>query len=228
MVAVTEANAGLHLPCQCGREIVVPSLSKLRQMYGSGPPASPARVIEEMLVKGELATTDKCTECGAQTENIIDIFCDRGLGTIVRANVITRFILFFIGGWIFVWFHYKRSAARLEELGPEILMPVRICSFCQKNKLIPTMPWALIAISLLLVIGGIAAGVYFDIVAISIPTALVGGVLLLLAIVSPKARVAENIRLMLRREPPYVRILNEFPNSQFRVAAHERAKSNNA
>jgi hypothetical protein len=65
-VSVTEAAAGASLPCDCGRTIKVPALSKLRQLAAAdGLPGFPSADYEQLPRPASPARAAVLTGCGA-------------------------------------------------------------------------------------------------------------------------------------------------------------------
>ena len=71
-VGVRSSQAGSRLTCDCGSEIRVPSLSKLRELSGIGAyESSTVDTIQGMVERGELPEGDVCTVSGEPTRDVL-------------------------------------------------------------------------------------------------------------------------------------------------------------
>src|SRR5579871_4479359 len=80
---VSESQAGSHATCKCGRQVLVPSLQKLRLIsISAGGPATRA-MVEAKVASGELPLAKKCAGCGCETECRIDVWM---MDTVARGS----------------------------------------------------------------------------------------------------------------------------------------------
>jgi hypothetical protein len=74
-IEVGPSQAGTKLTCECGAEVAVPSLSKLRASTGADPyEVSTADTIRRMIAEGELPAGDVCELSGKPTEDVLELF----------------------------------------------------------------------------------------------------------------------------------------------------------
>lgn len=127
---MTASQAGSTFACQCGRSVVVPTLSTLRKSAGeSAIPLSSIERIEIMLRNGELPTGDICPVSGRPTDDTIQfhVQCEkmwvRGGSSFWQ---VLAYVLFF--GWLGLLIHQEPE--EVERFGREtsILIPLRISS----------------------------------------------------------------------------------------------------
>jgi hypothetical protein len=72
---VEPSQAGTKLTCECGAEVAVPSLSKLRASTGADPyEVSTADTIRRMIAEGELPAGDVCELSGKPTDDVLELF----------------------------------------------------------------------------------------------------------------------------------------------------------
>jgi hypothetical protein len=220
---VAATQAGLHLPCRCGREIVVPSLGELRRMSGTGPAVSPRLTIESMVSQGELPATNDCAGCGAETRGVVDVFaiCERARAE--SDNTSTRLVLVLLFGWVGLLISLVNRERRLIGTDREVRLPLRICPDCAARRLRPFPVWPLVLVAVFPAAAGAALGVYLELPQIAVVSIVAAVVFVFGGLVVLRARFAGNVRRLLRYEPVYIRLLEQFPNAQFVILPRERA-----
>jgi hypothetical protein len=73
-VSVGAGQAGSNVTCDCGLEIRVPNLSKLRELSGKAPyESSTADTIQGMVERGELPEGGQCAFSGEETVVFINL-----------------------------------------------------------------------------------------------------------------------------------------------------------
>jgi hypothetical protein len=76
-LAVETTQAGTALLCECGVQVAVPSLGKLRELAGrSAYETGTIDVIHGMLRRGELPAGDRCAVSGGSTQDVIDLYVE--------------------------------------------------------------------------------------------------------------------------------------------------------
>jgi hypothetical protein len=70
---VTSADAGTRVTCECGVELAVPSLSKLRELEGRDPyEAGTIDTIRRLVAQGELPEGEQCAVSGKTTLDVLE------------------------------------------------------------------------------------------------------------------------------------------------------------
>ena len=119
------------MPCSCGRSVTVPSLSTLRTSAGkSAVPLNTLDAIRKILRDGSLPEGVVCPYSGRLANEVIyfHIQCERTWAAGGdREDFLTRFIGFFVFGWVGALIASQRSASS-EALGRDVSIevPVRI------------------------------------------------------------------------------------------------------
>ncbi len=125
--AVTGADAGTSLKCDCSRTVEVPPLHKLRTTAGQD--ALPAETtLEKLLATKQLPNTAECVICGEPTDGIVQVrvVCEH---VEEQTNAVERngcFILGLLLGWIVRVPHESRIVGR----DVRFRIPVRCCDLC--------------------------------------------------------------------------------------------------
>jgi hypothetical protein len=127
---VTEAAAEGWVDCPCGLVVTVPTLREMRVQAGLPPyHISPEKVIEYLLLAGQLPGTRSCAQCSAETDNCIQVGveCERKWKD-ERGGFTWSTVLF---AMLFGWFVYERATTR--EYGDDkiYVVPLPICNGCQ-------------------------------------------------------------------------------------------------
>jgi hypothetical protein len=71
-LAVTLADAGATLPCNCGPKVDIPPLHQLRILAGENV-LSPVVKIRTLLLDNQLPGTQECVRCGNKTDNTVKV-----------------------------------------------------------------------------------------------------------------------------------------------------------
>ena len=125
--------AGSRLACKCGRQVPVPSLSRLKLAAGEAA-LSPEVRIDQMLRLGLLPEETACAVCGTPAEGTIHVWatCERitvqeGWGS--RGWQLAVLVLCF--GWVGALASYF-AGQRSREHGRHVQfrLPVRVCPGC--------------------------------------------------------------------------------------------------
>ncbi len=207
-VPVSEGAAGASLRCDCGRTISVPSLDELRRQSGRTAPAPPARVlIEYMLADGELPTLKCCFSCSSPTDEVTHVVAECEKTWTTGPSGASRLVAFLVIG---IW------AVLLERGGSEqgsnviLHLPVRLCRRCRR-RLSPSsfaMPMTAFA-----VVAGVA-GLFFMAMGMMWGAGLLAVPLTFwLAYLIAKLRRQGDIKEVLRREPIYRRLTDDYPDA---------------
>jgi hypothetical protein len=133
-VRVSEAAAGTTAHCVCGRPVQVPSFRELRQLSGQPAPAPPPeRVVEAMLLAGQLPQEYVCVLCGTWTDHTVSYrtTCERAVviaGTRTWWEIIPAVAAF---GWIGAML-LKADRRPDREVGSDKIytLPLRVCPDC--------------------------------------------------------------------------------------------------
>ena len=209
------------MPCRCGREVEVPSLGELRRMGGASGSVSPRLVIAAMVERGELPAMDDCAGCGAETKAIVDVFaiCERP--RVQGTSMATRIALGILMGGFGVLISIMGGESRAIGTDRDARLPIRLCQECHRRLTrFPTWPFVLVAI--FPVAGGIALGVLVSSMLILVLSVIAGVVFVSFGMAWSQARHTASIRRLLRCEPAYIRLIDQFPNAEFVVLPRER------
>lgn len=133
-VRVSEAAAGTAAQCACGRPIQVPSFRELRLLSGQSAPAPPPeRVVEAMLLAGQLPEDYACVLCGTWTGHTVSYrtICEQALviaGTRPWWHILLTFAAF---GWLGALL-VKAERGPDREVGNDKIysLPLRVCPGC--------------------------------------------------------------------------------------------------
>ncbi len=132
---VTEAAAEGSIDCPCGLVVAVPTLREMRVQAGLPPfQISPEKVIEHLLLAGQLPGSKSCVQCATQTDNCIQVCveCERAWkdGQGVSWSTVIVAVLF---GWLFAYWAHAHERATAREYGDDkiYVLPLPVCSGCQ-------------------------------------------------------------------------------------------------
>lgn len=134
---VSEGAAGARLNCSCGRVVVVPSLSELREQAGLAANQPSAKlVIESMLAGGELPTATTCAHCDRDANETVYLTaeCEKAFGSEPdRTAAILAILIFGLWGWLVYLFRTREAT----EFGDNVILhlPVRLCPDCRRSLL---------------------------------------------------------------------------------------------
>lgn len=139
---VSASAAGGSATCRhCGKEIAVPSLSRLRQLTGKGAyEAGTADVIRRMISSGELPEGEFCQISGRPTEHVETVYvhCEKTWKRPVDS--IHAYIPFLLMGIFSLPFYLIRACStkfhtELEVLGRDVIVPapVRLHEDCRRE-----------------------------------------------------------------------------------------------
>jgi hypothetical protein len=127
------AQAGSHYSCPCGRELVVPSLSRLKMAAGEEV-LSPAVRIEQLLQMGVLPQETRCAHCGRETTHSRYFWatCERAFvkkdASRVWWVVALSWLCF---GWIgLVLLMLRARDDRVHGSDVKFRLPLRVCPEC--------------------------------------------------------------------------------------------------
>ena len=74
-IIVGSSQAGTRLTCDCGKEVEVPSLSRLRVSAGDNPyEVSVSDTISRMIAEGELPAGHVCEVSGEPTDDVLELY----------------------------------------------------------------------------------------------------------------------------------------------------------
>lgn len=138
---VQEGAAGATFRCSCGRNVLVPSLDKLRQLAGLLPlMPTPELTIETLLASGRLPGTKSCASCGTTTERVAHVVaeCERSWTKSQTQSgwSIWWLLAIFITPWVLL----ARQPAREETYGRDKVytLPLPLCDSCEATAFTPT------------------------------------------------------------------------------------------
>ena len=128
--------AGSKLACACGREIQIPSLSRLKSSVGEAALSAEVR-IEQMIQLGILPEEKRCLICGLYTEDVQHVWavCERlevkepvGKSLWLQALLIILFGLFF---YVFILLLlFRREDESVHGRDVRLRLPLRVCREC--------------------------------------------------------------------------------------------------
>lgn len=147
-----QGNAGTTISCDCGQDVVMPRLSKLRQLSGADAYATnPGDLIRSAVAKGQSPGSDACLSCGSSSAPLYRCFaqCEspvqrqrssRPSGDIGSALI--KLVGFFVMPISIV---VKRRESQGIVCGNEVRVDfsIRVCKSCRTNRGDPTKPHVL-------------------------------------------------------------------------------------
>lgn len=129
----TAAQAGTHYTCPCGRELVVPSLSRLKMAAGEDV-LSPAVRLEQMLQLGLLPQEKKCVFCRRETPGVAHFWaiCERAFVKKDASRVWWAVVLSWLClGWLGLLLLLVRARDdRVHGTDVRLRLPLRVCPEC--------------------------------------------------------------------------------------------------
>lgn len=139
-ITVPSAAAGTQVACDCGAEVGVPGLSKLRRAAGQDAYITNAaeKIAAEHAAGREPAGTD-CLQCGGASAQTIEleIVCETVSVKKDRWGF-TRWVFFLAGGWLVIILHdiAKDRGNKSHELRGRhrtVETHIRLCKQCHPN-----------------------------------------------------------------------------------------------
>jgi hypothetical protein len=135
-VAVTAAQAGMTARCDCGAEVPVPSLSRLRQLGGQDAYESgPLDTIRRMIQSGELPAGPTCALSRKPTDDVLELEIKLPQFHKNRDAGNSLVILALVAGIWGVLYHalFGRSAYLEDERSIAIQVPLRVAAARQSR-----------------------------------------------------------------------------------------------
>jgi hypothetical protein len=132
-VTVTEAAADGTARCPCGRELSVPSWRELRLQAGLPPYSiSPEKMIEHLLLAGQLPGTRACSKCGTPTDSTIPVSADCERRWTQQPGCFSTVVVFVLAPiWLFIlWWWREKDQARSYGEDKVFKLPLPICALC--------------------------------------------------------------------------------------------------
>ena len=132
---VTSGEAGSSLPCVCGKTVVVPALSKLRESVVASAD-TPEVEFDARLRTGQLPIERKCVLCQSETEQVtmISMRCKQRQELAVMPLLLGLLYLVPCVGWIAALLGAAVAVKTIRERGTVedavIDFPVRVCPKC--------------------------------------------------------------------------------------------------
>jgi hypothetical protein len=133
---VSAGEAGSLRLCQCGKEIVIPSLRALRQAAGQPVTETPELLVKSMLHENRVPDGDECVACAVRTDDIAIVRTDCEKKTIRWSggkDGATAALIGLLFGPLFGWLFYKSQRPdEAREIGRDLtyLLPLRLCFRC--------------------------------------------------------------------------------------------------
>jgi hypothetical protein len=132
-IAVTAAQAGSEVRCNCGQVNAVPLLSELRRSIGQSKyNLGIIDRIRQQVADGVLPAGNLCARCGAETSDALPLLveCER---TWSHGGGFWRHFSLFLLGPIWFWGLLRRDYNNPEVFGREsvVELPLRMCQSCQ-------------------------------------------------------------------------------------------------
>jgi hypothetical protein len=127
--SVLPTDAGSRLPCACGREIVVPSLSALKATAGQSAMSAEVR-IEQMLQRGVLPRETNCLVCETPTTAVAHCWttCERA---VVQQPTDWQFSPWNVVSLVFGVLTFRKvEHERSEGRDLRFRLPLRVCPDC--------------------------------------------------------------------------------------------------
>jgi hypothetical protein len=127
--AVSAADAGASLRCDCGRTVDVPPLHALKLAAGQSA-VSPELLLQSLLANHELPDTDKCGSCGKDTEGSLNAIIDCERAEVkVQERTPTGCLPLPFGAIIY----YRTTRAQVRGRDVVFRVPVRCCPACARK-----------------------------------------------------------------------------------------------
>ena len=127
------AQAGNRYTCPCGRELVVPSLTRMRSAAGEQV-LSPEVRLEQMLRLGMLPQQTRCVVCRTETMGVTHFWaiCERAFVKKDTGRVLWAIaLLWFFIGWLGALLLLVRSRDdRVHGTDVRLRLPLRVCPEC--------------------------------------------------------------------------------------------------
>jgi hypothetical protein len=127
--AVSAADAGSSLRCDCGRTVEVPPLHELKLAAGQSA-VSPELLLQSLLVNRELPDTDECGSCGKHTDGSLNAIIDCERAEVkVEERTPTGCLPLPFGAIIY----YRTTRAQVRGRDVVFRVPVRCCPACART-----------------------------------------------------------------------------------------------
>lgn len=132
-IAVTAAQAGAEVRCDCGQVNAVPLLSELRRSVGQSKyNLGIVDRIRQQVADGALPAENACARCGVQTSDALYLLveCER---TWSAGSGFWRHFFRLLLTPIWIWNLFRRDYNNPEVFGREsvVELPLRMCRTCQ-------------------------------------------------------------------------------------------------
>lgn len=125
---VTSAQAGSIVPCDCGAEIKVPSLGRLRELAGQGRYESgPLDTIRRMIATGELPPGKVCVWTGEPSDDLLDVWVK--IPQMERSEVgkeSSPWMILLLGFWALPLIWARKGKGFVEASHTVIKLPLRV------------------------------------------------------------------------------------------------------
>ncbi len=132
LVGVRASQAGMNVTCDCGAEIAVPSLSKLRELSGIDPYESGTMdTIRRMIKRGELPAGDVCAFSGEPTQDVLDLLVTVPRGILDRGGIAIQVMVAMLVSPLFLLLSRRYDTVHSEESERKICTPLRISAGSQ-------------------------------------------------------------------------------------------------
>lgn len=137
-VEVTATQAGMKVPCACGKELDVPKLSVLRQQEGSGAPAvSPELIVDRLYCKGGRPAGDGvCLRCLTPTADRLACMVECEKPWVRNESSWPVVLILILCGPLLALLYAlfrPREEARVFSEGKLYRFEISLCSVCQGN-----------------------------------------------------------------------------------------------
>jgi hypothetical protein len=130
---VEAPQAGSRFPCSCRREVIVPSLSKLKASAGETALTPDVRV-QQMLDLGMLPEETRCLGCGKETTGVRYFWatCERAFVKKDASRVWWVVLLgwLFLGWWSIILLLARARDDRVHGTDVSFRLPLRLCPEC--------------------------------------------------------------------------------------------------
>ena len=137
---VAATLAGSRFTCPCGREVAVPSLSRLKAAAGETA-FSPDVRVEQMLNLGMLPQETRCVVCGTATSGVAHVWatCERAF---VKKDPSRTWWVVALGWFFFGWLALillllRARDDRVHGSDVQFRLPLRVCPDCAPDLAAP-------------------------------------------------------------------------------------------
>jgi hypothetical protein len=137
-VPVRASEAGSSVPCDCGRELRVPPLSKLRELSGADPyESSTIDTIRRMIREGALPPEENCAVTGEPTREVLMLTIKLPTAFKTKGGILGErlhlLLVALVSWWLLFLPSLSGRTVGVEEGATVIQVPLRVCNDAQRK-----------------------------------------------------------------------------------------------